>query len=57
MKEIRDKSGDIEFAEVKSNIFTFLDMLGFPLIFDFVESNDVALQMFRNNQLRRNEFE
>lgn len=56
VEEIRNKSGDIKFAEIRLNIFTIFDLLGFLLIFDFVEVNDLAVQMFRDNHLRRNEF-
>lgn len=55
VEEVRNNNGDIKFSEVKPNIYTIFELLGFPLIFDFVDTNELALKMFRDNQIRRND--
>ncbi len=44
--EIREQGGDIKFAALKPNVFDVFDLLGFPLLFNVVETEEEAIALF-----------
>lgn len=56
IEEIRNKNGDFKFAEMKEKIYSIFELLGFHLIFDILKSNDEAINYFKNNYLKKNEW-
>jgi anti-sigma B factor antagonist len=52
IEEVREKGGDIKIASLQPKVFNVFDLLGFPMLFDIVESEDEAVQKFQSNQAR-----
>ncbi len=46
VEEIRDNEGDIKFSCMKEQVFSVFDLLGFPMLFDIENSNELALKKF-----------
>ena len=46
LEEIREKGGDIKLAAIKPKVYQIFDVLGFPQLFDIVESVETAVQRF-----------
>ena len=44
--DIREQGGDIKIAALKPNVFNVFDLLGFPLLFDIVETEEEAVALF-----------
>ncbi len=44
--EIREQDGDIKIAALKPNVFNVFDLLGFPLLFNIVETEEEAIDLF-----------
>ena len=38
--------GDIKLSEMKPKVFTVFDLLGFPMLFEIVEQDQIALAKF-----------
>lgn len=55
VEEIRENSGDIKLTEMESKVQSVFELLGFPLIFDILPSDASAIQMFKDNVLRKND--
>ncbi|ROL59333.1 anti-sigma factor antagonist [Bacteroidetes/Chlorobi group bacterium ChocPot_Mid] len=55
IEEIRDKNGDIKLCEMTSKVFQVFDLLGFPILFDILDTEDEAIQKFKNGDLKKNE--
>ena len=47
IEEIREKSGDIKIAALQPRVFNVFDLLGFPMLFDVVETEEEAVNRFR----------
>lgn len=47
IEEIRDESGDIKIAALQPRVFNVFDLLGFPMIFDIVDTVEDAVQRFK----------
>jgi len=43
---VREGDGDIKIAGLQPRVFTVFDLLGFPLLFDIVETEDEAVARF-----------
>jgi anti-sigma B factor antagonist len=48
-EDIREGGGDIKLAAMKQKVFSVFDLLGFPTLFDIVESEDEAISKFLSN--------
>ena len=46
IEEVRERGGDIKIASLRPRVFTVFDLLGFPHLFDIVESEEEALGLF-----------
>ena len=44
--EIREQGGDIKIAALKPNVFNAFDLLGFPLLFNIVDTEEEAVALF-----------
>ncbi len=46
IEEIRQKGGDIKIAALQPSVFNVFDLLGFPMLFDIVDTEDQAAEKF-----------
>jgi len=44
--EIRERGGDIKIAALNPNVFNVFDLLGFPLLFNIVDTEEEAVTLF-----------
>lgn len=56
IEEIRDHEGDIKMSAMNTKVFSVFDLLGFPILFDIVPSDDEAMEKFNNGDLKKNEY-
>ncbi len=47
IEEIRHHGGDIKIASLQPKVFNVFDLLGFPMLFDIVDSEDAAVALFQ----------
>jgi len=47
IEEVREKGGDIKIAALQSKVFNVFDLLGFPMLFDILETEDDAVAKFK----------
>jgi anti-sigma B factor antagonist len=50
IEDIRDLGGDIKLTEMNDKIYNIFDMLGFPILFEITEKEDVSLDKFNSNE-------
>ncbi|MFQ5571150.1 MAG: STAS domain-containing protein [Rhodothermales bacterium] len=50
IEEVRDEGGDIKIAALQPKVFNVFDLLGFPMLFDIVETEDEAIDKFQNGE-------
>lgn len=48
IEDVRASGGDIKLSEMKPKVFTVFDLLGFPMLFEILESNHAAIAKFDN---------
>jgi anti-sigma B factor antagonist len=48
IEDVRDKGGDIKLCNMKPKVFSVFDLLGFPLLFDITNDEQLALSKFSN---------
>ena len=46
VEPVRETGGDIKIAALQPRVFNVFDLLGFPLLFDIVESEEAAVARF-----------
>ena len=46
IEEVRERGGDIKIASLQPRVYNVFDLLGFPVLFDIVESEEEALTRF-----------
>jgi anti-sigma B factor antagonist len=46
IEEVRAQNGDIKLAAMPQKVFTVFDLLGFPMLFDIVDTEEEALAKF-----------
>ena len=46
IEELRNTGGDIKLAEMTPKVFSVFDLLGFFMLFDFVQEEKLALEKF-----------
>jgi len=49
IEELRASGGDIKIAALQPKVFNVFDLLGFPMLFDIVETEKEAIEKFENN--------
>lgn len=49
IEEVREQSGDIKIAELQPKVYNVFDLLGFPMLFDIVETEKEAVAKFKAN--------
>jgi anti-sigma B factor antagonist len=47
VEEIRDNGGDLKFSSMQDNVFSVFDLLGFPMLFDITDNNELAIDKFQ----------
>ncbi len=48
IEEVRNNGGDIKIAALKPNVFNVFDLLGLPLLFNIVETEEEAIALFES---------
>lgn len=46
IEEIREKGGDIKLCAMNAKVFSVFDLLGFPLLFDIIETEEAGIKKF-----------
>ena len=46
IEEVRERGGDIKIAALKPRVYNVFDLLGFPVLFDIVDTEDDAIGKF-----------
>jgi len=49
IEEIREHGGDIKIAALQPRVYNVFDLLGFPMLFDIVETEDEAFSKYESN--------
>ena len=49
IEEVRDRGGDIKISALKPRVYNVFDLLGFPVLFDIVDTEEAAVQKFSDN--------
>lgn len=50
IEEVRDHEGDIKIAALQPKVYNVFDLLGFPMLFDIVETEERAVALFQQNE-------
>ncbi len=48
IEEVREQGGDIKIAALQPKVYNVFDLLGFPMLFDIVDSEVEAVRKFEN---------
>ena len=48
IEEVREKGGDIKIAALRPKVYNVFDLLGFPMLFDILQTEEEAIERFRN---------
>ncbi len=48
IEDIRSHGGDIKISNLKPKVFNVFDLLGFPTLYDILDTEDEALERFQN---------
>ncbi|MGA2297232.1 MAG: STAS domain-containing protein [FCB group bacterium] len=46
IEEIRESGGDIKLANMQPKVYSVFDLLGFPILFDIVDDEKIAVEKF-----------
>jgi anti-sigma B factor antagonist len=46
IEEVRESGGDIKIAALQPKVFNVFDLLGFPMLFDIIETEEGAVAKF-----------
>ena len=46
IEEVRERGGDIKIAALQPRVYNVFDLLGFPMLFDIVETEGEAVAKF-----------
>ncbi|MGI9175670.1 MAG: STAS domain-containing protein [Rhodothermales bacterium] len=50
IEEVREHDGDIKIAALQPKVYNVFDLLGFPMLFDIVETEEEAVAKFEADQ-------
>ena len=48
VETMRDNNGDIKFSNMKENVYNIFDLLGFPMLYEFYNDQQEAIQKFNS---------
>lgn len=48
IENVRNNGGDIKFSSMNEKIYNIFDLIGFPLIYEFYNSDEEAIKKFSN---------
>lgn len=48
IEEVREQGGDIKIAALQPKVYNVFDLLGFPMLFDIVDTEEEALAKFES---------
>ena len=46
IEEVRERGGDIKISALKPRVYNVFDLLGFPVLFDIVDTEEAAVDKF-----------
>lgn len=46
IEQMRENNGDIKLAEMKTQVYNIFDLLGFPILYDILQTETEALKKF-----------
>ncbi|GIV59309.1 STAS domain-containing protein [Rhodocaloribacter litoris] len=49
IEELREQGGDIKIAALQPKVYNVFDLLGFPMLFDIVQTEEEAVARFQQN--------
>lgn len=49
IEELRERGGDLKIASLQPKVFNVFDLLGFPMLFDIVETEEEAISKFEKD--------
>lgn len=52
IEEIRNHNGDIKLTEMNNKVFSIFELLGFPVLFDIDEKNEIAIDKFKRGEIK-----
>ncbi len=52
IEEIRNKNGDIKLTEMNEKVFSIFDLLGFTILFDIDDNNQIAIEKFKRGEIK-----
>ena len=47
VETMREESGDIKFSNLKEDVYSIFDLLGFPVLYEFYDDEEEAIKKFR----------
>ena len=50
IEELREQGGDIKIAALQPKVFNVFDLLGFPMLFEIVDTEAEAIEKFMSNE-------
>ena len=50
IEEVREEGGDIKIAALQPKVFNVFDLLGFPILFNIVDTVEEAVLLFQNGE-------
>ena len=53
IEEVREHGGDIKIAALQPKVYNVFDLLGFPMLFDIVASEEDAVEKFKEDRAER----
>ncbi len=51
IEEVRERGGDIKIAALKPRVYNVFDLLGFPVLFDIVDTEEDAVAKFESSSV------
>jgi anti-sigma B factor antagonist len=49
IEDVRNNNGDIKLSSMNQKVFSVFDLLGFPMLFDIADKDDILIEKFENN--------
>ncbi len=50
IEKIRENNGDIKLTEMNEKVYSIFDLLGFPLLYEILDSDEQAINKFLGNK-------
>jgi anti-sigma B factor antagonist len=48
IEQVREHGGDIKIAGLQAKVYNVFDLLGFPMLFDILDTEEAAIDKFQN---------